>query len=120
MPFIKNILSLFLIGVIMVGCAQIPPSPTTLALQRAQAYLDHGNFQGAADIFRQLSEKSIPPERESFQMQALSALIRAGNNIAAKQVADGSIPTISPGANVHNCFCPWVELLRRGANPNKH
>ncbi len=123
MRFLKNILTLFLIALIMVGCAQIyertKPSPTNLALQRAQAYLDHGNFQGAADIFQQLSRKSVSPERESFQMRTLSALIRAGNNIAAKQVADGINPDNLTGRQRSQLFMSLGRIAQEGGKPEQ-
>ncbi len=123
MPFFKNILTLFFFGLALVGCAQIvertKPSPKTLALQRAQAYMDHGNFQAAADIFQQLSRKSVSPERESFQMRAISALMSAENNIAAKQVADQVDPDNLTELQRSQLFLFFGRIAQEGGNPQQ-
>lgn len=92
MSFYKIILTPVIIAVVTIACAPrydlIERDPKASAVRQAKVLLEQRNYQSAADIFQQLANSSISPERERFQLQAVLALINAGNSVAATQIAN--------------------------------
>lgn len=74
------------------GCTPTvkPPQYDLRTTQAAQAkrLLDAGEFEGAARIYRGIADESSSPARESYQMAAVDALLKASKEIDARQYAE--------------------------------
>ena len=90
LPFIALTL---LLAFFFSGCSTTSKwqPPTTSELPEAipaETFLEHGNYNAAAQEFLRLAEQTPPPLREHYLIRAAEAFIQGGNIISAITIAD--------------------------------
>jgi outer membrane PBP1 activator LpoA protein len=84
-------LLMLLLALTLAGCAKQTVRPADVPLvTEAEGLLGSGDFSGAAQIYRQLAERSGAPDY--YHLLAADAELRAGNGRAAQMLLNGVNP----------------------------
>lgn len=72
---------------LLAGCETVPPTPTTLppvTTDTAEKAERDGEYLLAAREYTRLAETAVPPQKQDFELRAVSALLKAGQLYEAR------------------------------------